>query len=289
MNNHRYSMSGWSGPATWLRSGLSVTAAFLLRFDFAIPPALTTDLKQALLIAVLVKLPVFDWIGFYRGLRRFVSIPDLYLVFLGNLVGSVLFAVASMFWIGTEMPRSMLIIDALLCFVATALVRFSVRICNEAFRERSRQERTGILIYGAGAAGAELVREIHSNRCTRYEVKGFLDDDPLKQGARILGVPVLGTGRQAFSVVQRLNRRRPAWRRSLSPCRSASGQQMRESLANCRAARIPCKTVPGIDELLSGRYLTAQVRNLSVQDLLGRQQVRLDEAPRAARASPAAR
>ena len=59
---------------------------------------------------------------------------------------------------------------------------------------------------------------------------------------------------------------------------SATGPQMRETLANCRAAGIPCKTVPGIDELLSGRILFAQVRNPSVQDLLGRQQVRLDEA-----------
>ena len=61
--------------------------------------------------------------------------------------------------------------------------------------------------------------------------------------------------------------------------RSATGQQIRETLANCRAARIPCKTVPGIDELLSGKILTAQVRNLSVQDLLGRQPVKLDDAP----------
>ncbi len=161
--------------------GLSLIAAFLLRFDFAAPPGIIQIMKEALLIAVLVKLPIFDLIGFYRTLRRFVSIPDLYLVFLGNLAGSVLFIVVSVFWIGPSMPRSVMIMDAVLCFVATALVRFSVRICNEAFRERSAQQRMGILIYGAGAAGAELVREIHSNPCTQYEVMGFLDDDPSKQ------------------------------------------------------------------------------------------------------------
>jgi FlaA1/EpsC-like NDP-sugar epimerase len=228
----------------------------------------------------LVKLPVFDWVGLYRGLRRFVSIPDLYLVFLGNLGGSVLFAALSMFWIGPEMPRSVLVIDALLCFVTTALVRFSVRICNEAFvGERSGQERTGILIYGAGAAGAELVREIHSNRSTRYEVKGFLDDDPLKQGALIMGVPVLGSGREAFSVAHNLNQCKPTVEEIVIAMPSATGLQMREALANCRAARIPCKTVPSIEEMLSGKVSTAQVRNLSVQDLLGRQPVKLDEAP----------
>ena len=79
---------------------LSVTAAFLLRFDCSLPADVIPILKEALLIAILVKLPVFDWSGFYRSLRRFVSIPDLYLVFLGNLAGSVLFAALSMFWIG---------------------------------------------------------------------------------------------------------------------------------------------------------------------------------------------
>ena len=109
-------------------------------------------------------------------------------------------------------------------------------------------------------------------------MKGFLDDDPLKAVARIMGMRVLGSGREAYSVVRHLNRRKPTVNEIIIAMPSASGPQMREALANCRAAHIPCKTVPGIDELLSGRVLYAQVRNPSVQDLLGRQQVRLDEA-----------
>ncbi|HKA00089.1 MAG TPA: nucleoside-diphosphate sugar epimerase/dehydratase [Candidatus Solibacter sp.] len=259
---------------------LSVTGAFLLRFDFSVPASIIPILKQATLIAILLKLPIFDWVGFYRGLRRFVSIPDLGLVFLGNFAGSMLLAVVSMFWIGPALPRSVLVIDAVLCFVGTALVRFSVRIRNEAFSwDRSGHGRTGILIYGAGAAGAELLREIHSNRFTRYDVKGFLDDSPLRQHALILGVPVLGTGRQAFSLVRRLNRLRPTVEEIIIAMPSATGPQMREALANCRSARIPCKTIPNVEELLNGKVLTKQVRNVSVQDLLGRQPVKLDEAP----------
>jgi FlaA1/EpsC-like NDP-sugar epimerase len=258
--------------------GLSLTGAFLLRFDFAVPPALTPVLKQALLIAILVKLPVFDWVGFYRALPRFVSIPDLYLVFVGNIGGSALLAVAATFWISPAMPRSILLMDGILCFGATALVCFSARIFDEAlFRSGPRQERTGILIYGAGAAGAELVREIHSNRCTRYRVVGFIDDDPKKQGAILHGVPVLGTGREASAVVHELNRRKPVVEEIIIAMRSATGRQMRETLANCRAARIPCKTLPGIDELLSSNLLAAQVRNVSVEDLLGRPPVKMDE------------
>jgi FlaA1/EpsC-like NDP-sugar epimerase len=257
---------------------LSVIGAFLLRFDLTLPAVAIPILKRALLIAILVKLPIFDLVGFYRGLRRFVGIPDLYLVFLSNVAGSVLFMVISMFWIGPAMPRSVLIIDAVLCFVATALVRFSDRIWYETFREHAAPERIGVLIYGAGAAGAELVREIRADRCTRYEVKGFLDDDPSKHHARILGVPVLGSGRQAPAIVQQLNRRNVIVGEIIIAMPAATGPQMREALANCRVARIPCKTVPGINELLSGRILCAQVRNPSIEDLLGRQQVRLDQA-----------
>src|SRR5262249_23062948 len=163
----------------------------------------------ALLIAVLVKLPIFELAGFYRGLRRFVSLPDLQIVFFGNIAASMGFSAAALFLIGPGFPRSVLVLDALVCFVATAFVRFSARIFSEAFRRRAAQTRTGILIYGAGAAGAELVREIHANRNSRYVVRGFLDDDRFKQKAVILGVPVLGTGREAANVVQRLNRRNP--------------------------------------------------------------------------------
>src|SRR5689334_3151501 len=96
---------------------LSATAAFLLRFDFSIPSEITRIVGQAVLTAILVKLPIFDWVGFYRGLRRFASVPDLYIVFVGNLAGSAVFAVVSMFWIGPAMPRSVFLIDALLCFL----------------------------------------------------------------------------------------------------------------------------------------------------------------------------
>jgi FlaA1/EpsC-like NDP-sugar epimerase len=258
---------------------LSVAGAFSIRFEAAIPAVLTPIVKHAVWIAVLVKLPIFEMAGFYRGLRRFVSLPDLQTVFLGNVAASMGFAAAVLFLIGPEFPRSVLVLDAVLCFLATALVRFSARIYGEAFRRRAIQPRTGILIYGAGAAGAELVREIHANRNSRYVVRGFLDDDRFKQKAVILGVPVLGTGREALSVVQRLNRRKPAVEEIIIAMRSVSGPQMREVLANCRAVRIPCKTLPGIDEFLSGKVLTAHVRNLSLQDLLGRQLVRLDDEP----------
>jgi len=258
---------------------VSVTAAFLLRFDFSIAGSVGGLVREAIPIAVMTKLPMFDWVGLYRGVREFASLPDLFLVWLGNVVGSVFFAAASMFLIGHTMPRSIIVIDAVLCFVGTGLVRFSVRICNHTFStERTVKGRSGILIYGAGAAGAELVREIRSDQVTPYQVAGFLDDDPLKRRSSIMGVPILGTGRDARAVVSQLNRSRPVVQEIVIAMPRASGSQMREALANCHAAQVPFKTIPGMADRLNRRGLCAQVRNLSLQDLLGRAPVSLDDA-----------
>ena len=260
--------------------GLSVQAAFLLRFDFSISSETAYILTRAIWLALLVKLPVFNLAGFHRTVRRFASVSDLRSMLLGNLAASALFVIASLVWIGPAMPASIWVIDLLLCFLGTALVRFSVRIRDEALAgERTGQGGKGILIYGAGSAGTELLREIRSNRSSGYEVKGFLDDDPSKRRCLIMGVQVLGSGREALSVIDRLNRRQTKVEEIIIAMPSATGPQMREALANCRAAKVPCKTIPGVSELLNGRVLTAQVRNLSVTDLLGRQPVKLDEAP----------
>jgi FlaA1/EpsC-like NDP-sugar epimerase len=259
---------------------VSLAIAFLLKFDLSIPGGEVPVLKRALLAAMLVKLPVFERAGFYRSVRRFASITDLYRVFLANLAGSLLFAIATAWWIGPAMPRSVWLIDAVVCFLVTALIRFYGRIRDEAFpHEGSHETRKGIVIYGAGTAGAQLVHEIRSNRWTRYEVLGFLDDDPLKQGASVRGVQVLGSGRDAPSVIQKLNSHKHAVEEIFIAMPSATGREMREALANCRAAKLPCKTVPAIEELLNGRVSTAQVRNVSVHDLVGRKPVRLNEEP----------
>src|SRR5579864_4021226 len=278
---NRFRVDAWLDPICHMAViGLSVEAAFLLRFDFSISSGTVSVLTRAIWLALLVKLPAFSLAGFHRAVRRFASVSDLRSVILGNLAASALFVIASLAWIGPAMPRSVWVIDGLLCFLGTALVRFSVRIRDEALAvERSGQERKGILIYGAGSAGTELLREIRSNRSTGYEVKGFLDDDPMKHRRLIMGVEVLGSGREAISVIDRLNQRQAKVEEIIIAMPSATGPQMREALANCRAARMPCKTIPGVGELLSGRVLTAQVRNLSVTDLLGRQPVKLDEAP----------
>jgi FlaA1/EpsC-like NDP-sugar epimerase len=135
-------------------------------------------------------------------------------------------------------------------------------------------------MYGAGVAGTMLVREIRSNPRLNYKVMGFLDDDPNMRNAVLLGVPVLGTGRDAARIVDRYKKRDPRVEEIVIAMPSVAGRQgwIQEVLAHCRAAGVPCKTVPSHEEILSGKVRIGEIRDLSVTDLLGRELIQLDEA-----------
>ncbi|MCI0717970.1 MAG: polysaccharide biosynthesis protein, partial [Acidobacteria bacterium] len=256
----------------------SLVTAYLLRFDFSIPLDEVAVLRQAMFIAIAVKMPVFLLTGIHRGWWRFVDISELVRVSLINVLASVSFGVMTMLFLGSRFPRSVYLIDFLLCFLLTTGLRFAVRLYNEALvGELSTNRGKGLLIYGAGAAGMMLLREIRSNPALGYHVLGFIDDDPKKKNALILGVKVLGMGRNVASIVDESNRSSSRVEEIVIAMPSAAGRQMREALANCRVTGVHCKTIPGFGELLKGRVLSAQIRNLSPSDLLAREAVRLEE------------
>jgi FlaA1/EpsC-like NDP-sugar epimerase len=256
----------------------SLSLAFLLRFDFSLPEVAGDLLRRSLVIALASKITVFFFAKLDRGWWRFVSISDMVRVFMANSVASTLFTIVTYVVIGAAFPRSVYIIDFLICFPLTAATRFAVRLYNEAVaREVSKEGSKGLLIYGAGVAGAALARDIRANPSMGYHLMGFLDDDPKKWKTTVLGVEVLGSGRAAPRIVDSLRRRVPGVSEIIIAMPSATGLQMREALANCRAAGVACKTVPGLEELLSGRVRANQVRNIAPQDLLGREPVRLEE------------
>lgn len=258
----------------------SIVTAFLIQFEFAVPESARLLLAQAVLLVTLLKPPVFYISGLHRNLRMFAEISDLFRLFLSNAAASVLVAAAGFAYFRHDVPFSIWLIDFLVCCLGTVLIRYSARIYHEAkMWESSAQKRKGILIYGAGQAGATLLREIRGNRTLGYSVVGFLDDDPAKRGAMIMQVPVLGCGRQAASIAARLNRHRNRVEEIIIAMPSASGREKREALANCQSAGVPCKTIPGLGELLSRQVLVEQIRDVSVTDLLGRPAVQLEEEP----------
>jgi FlaA1/EpsC-like NDP-sugar epimerase len=132
------------------------------------------------------------------------------------------------------------------------------------------QKRT--LIYGAGDAGVALLREIRQNPALLYDVAGFMDDDRRKAGLIIQGSKVLGDGEALPALAQK-----HAIEMVLIAIPSATGQQMTQILRRCHQAGVACKTVPGLAEIMEENNLARQIRDVAVEDLLGRTPVRLDE------------
>ena len=255
----------------------SLVVAALLRFDFYLPRSESFIITEGLWLALACKLIVFRAARFDSGAWRYAGIADLVRIGAGNLAASAFFASAGYLLIGPKFPRSIYIIDFGICFLLTAGARFAARLHNEGLIRHSRgPARKTILIYGAGAAAATLLREIRSNAALGYHVAGILDDDPSKTYTRLFGVIVLGPGRNAATIVQRHNARGGRIDEIVIAMPSATGKQMREALANCRAAGVPCKTIPSMSEILTGRILSGQIREVSVVDLLGRDPVSLD-------------
>jgi FlaA1/EpsC-like NDP-sugar epimerase len=253
---------------------LSGVVAFLLRFDLSLPPAYRIFLAYALPIWILVKIVVFHAAKLDRGLWRYLSVGDLSRIAYGNLIASVASCILIKVIAPPGFPRSIYVLDLMICFLATSglrlILRLMLEVTSNARSTRGVQKTT--LIYGADDAGTILLREIRNNPRLSYSVLGFLDDRPDKKGLRLGGVPVLGGGDQAESLVIKHN-----VEMILIAIPSATGAEMTRILELCYNAGAECKTVPGLAEAIEERGLAGQIREVAVEDLLGRTPVRLEE------------
>ena len=274
---NRSSIAHWALVWTSLIGifAFSAIAAFLLRFDLIVPSAFRHYLFCALPIWIVVKIAVFHAAKLDRGLWRYLTVADLLRIAIGNLIASVASCILILFIAPPGFPRSIYLLDLMICFLATSGLRLMLRMMLEVTSNTrsSCEVRKNMLIYGAGDAGITLLREIRNNPRLSYRVVGFLDDRPDKKGLRLAGVPVLGGGNEVKSIVTRHN-----IETILIAIPSATGTEMVRILAECHAAGVECKTVPGLAEVIEGRGLAGQIRDVAVDDLLGRIPVHLEES-----------
>jgi len=254
---------------------LSGVAAFLLRFDFSLPPAYLRHLAYALAIWIVVKIAVFHSVKLDRGLWRYLTVTDLFRIAIGNLIASVASCILILFIAPPGFPRSIYLLDLMICFLATSGLRLMLRMMLEltSNARSNRGVEKSALIYGAGDAGITLLREIRNNPRLSYRVLGFLDDRSDKKGLRLAGISVLGGGGEAESIVRKHN-----VEMILIAIPSATGSEMTRILEQCHAAGAECKTVPGLCEVIEGNGLAGQIREVAVEDLLGRTPVHLEES-----------
>jgi FlaA1/EpsC-like NDP-sugar epimerase/lipopolysaccharide/colanic/teichoic acid biosynthesis glycosyltransferase len=250
---------------------LSGLAAFFLRFEFNVPDSHLRHLMVAVCAWVIVKTVVFRLYGLDRGWWHFVSLPDALRLAMANTAGSI--AAGLVIWLAgpAGFPRSVYLLDLMLCLLGTAGIRVVARVLSEtAFRKASGAPRT--LIYGAESEGALLLKEIQSDRKLALSVCGFIDDDPRKHGLRIHGLEVLGTGCDLTRIA-----REHGVTEVLIALPRATGAQMTEILRQCHEAGVRSRTIPSPAEVISGSVRVTQLRDVAVEDLLGRKPVELDQ------------
>src|SRR2546427_9504197 len=158
---------------------LSYTGAFLLRFEFALPSSVEALFRLGLCVFIPVKGIVYWSFRLHANRWRLAGLFDLYRIFIANITASAAAYLLTSLVAGPAFPRSIVIIDAALCFLATAGIQFSVRLFWEVLVPNATENGASksILIYGAGEAGLMLGREIRSNARLGTRIAGFLDDD----------------------------------------------------------------------------------------------------------------
>jgi FlaA1/EpsC-like NDP-sugar epimerase len=248
-------------------------AANYLRFDSFIA-AEFVHYSQWLVIDLVVTPIAFYAVGLYRGIWRYASVSDLILI--SKAVGARSILLVSLFiLLGYErgVPRSVVLIDAMIVFGLVGGVRFLTRMQRELTQARIRKTRRPVLIVGAGDAGEIILREMRNNQKLDYNAVGFIDDDPGKWGVRIHGVPVLG-GRED---IPRIASERQV-REAVVAIPSATGSDLTEVYKYCQRAGIRTRTLPPMKNLIDGQVHLSQVRDVELEDLLGREPVKVDLA-----------
>ena len=183
---------------------VSGVAAFLLRFDFNIPASEFPHLVLGIVVWLTVKSAAYRLLNLDRGWWRYISVHDVARLATANLGGSALSCLALICFTHNGFPRSVYMLDFLVCLGITAGARVTARLAFESrLQNTGKTKRT--LIYGAGAAGVALLREIHQNPALPYKIVGFIDDDPTKTGGLIHGVKVFDRGTALPSIVPSQN------------------------------------------------------------------------------------
>ena len=252
--------------------------AFALRFDFEIPDRYLELLVKSILLVVLLKVAVFVLFGFYNHWWRYVSIRDIWSVARGVVVASLL-AFAVIFLIdpveNARLPRSVLLTDTVLLLALVTGTRLLARtIMERPGRHGLVAHGKEVLVVGAGDAGQLILKEMQKNRALGYTPIGLVDDDGRKKNLRIHGVRVLGT---TAELPRFLDDNRPD--EVIIAIPSAAGESRQRIVDACRDAGVPVKTLPAVHELITGDLnLARQLREVQVEDLLGREAVELDLA-----------
>ena len=259
---------------------MAIISGFLLsaiiRSDFTIPDIFyNEDIYHILGLSVVVKLIAFSTFGMFNGLWRYTSLIDMGNIFKANIVGTLLLIAGIGYFRGfQDIPRAIFIIDFILTFSLTALSRIGVRLVyshliNPKPYRIALNKR--VMIIGAGTTGEFICKELLNDSRHRMEPIGFLDDNKNMHGQFIHSKKVEGR-------VSILSEFINEYDEAIICCPNAPRKDLYKIIDICKKSGKPFRTLPSVNEVMSGKLSINQLREVSVIDLLGRNEVEINDS-----------
>jgi FlaA1/EpsC-like NDP-sugar epimerase len=274
-------------PVQFLADVIVLCIAFFLAYLPAINIQMAdynygTALNQVPFV-VLVQLSALFVVGAYSIIWRYVSIEDIKVFLKAALIsGSILLALRFLLMFSDfrvwQVPISVILIDTVLAFGGMLALRVTRRFIYELgdkkkpFDKRRRIKRQPALIVGAGRMGATLAKAMVGRADAELELRGFVDDDHRKKGGSLSGLKVLGTTGDLARLVDELN-----IKKVVIAVDAAQGKEIRRIVDVCSAIPVRTQIVPSLNEIAHGRVSVSRIRDVQIEDLLGREPVHLDD------------
>ncbi len=254
-------------------------AALVLRFDGKIPSLYLDNWLGIALLVTLIRISVFYFFKLYRSLWSYSSVPEFFLVVKGVSVSTLIiwsFALLSqrVGLLPFPTPKAIGIIDWMLNILILEGLRFAIRFRREWVITRLNAKNTirkNLLIVGAGEAGSMIIKEIRKELGANYLPVGFIDDDPHKQGHNLHGVPILGNCEELPRLVKQYD-----IKEVIIALPSASRQEIREIIDLAQQTPVHILMIPAMTEIINGTVSLQQLRDVAIEDLLGREPVQVD-------------
>ncbi len=268
---NKFNNSALAIPHDIVMVSIAWILAYFFRFNLHAIPAPTLERAiEALFIIIPVQILISIWFGVYKCVWRFTSVSDLERLVKAVAIGAVL-SLGVLFLITRLdlIPRSVPFIYALLLLFLFSGPRILYRWAKD--RRLPSVDGQKVLIVGAGGAGEMLVREMLRSSISQYQPIAFVDDNEQYLGREVHGVPVVSVCDDIPLVTEQLG-----IELILLAIPSSSTQEMRRLVLICERSGVPFRTVPNMDELLSGRVSIGKLRDVSIEDILGREPVTLD-------------
>ncbi|MFC4526590.1 polysaccharide biosynthesis protein [Dyella halodurans] len=251
-------------------AALAWWVAKALRYALIDDSAISFHLLEFPLV-LLVQGAVLSWTGLYKGVWRFASLPDLWNILRAAILGALAIAAALILYNRlADVPRSVLLLYPMVLAVLLGAPRLAYRYWKDSRGELLQAKPLQrVLIVGADRAGEALSRDVQ--RDNGYTVVGFVDDKESLRGASINGRPVLGRIDQLPELVREV-----AAQMLLIAMPGASTQEMRRVVELCDQSGLPYRTIPKLEDVVSGRAHFNEIKEVAIEDLLGRDTVELD-------------